>query len=91
LVYDSRETEISQKVLGELLDRVEPDPGFGIVGGWAVHALVGRNFREAIGREYLKSRDIDVFIDCKGSLPHELMETINEMGLLLESTSLGTS
>ena len=80
MIYDPLETEASRKVLLELLDELKPGENFGLVGGWAVYSLINENFLRATGREFLRSRDIDVFIDCKSSFPRQFARTIKKIG-----------
>lgn len=60
-MYDPLETGISFEYLKKLAEKCKP-LRFGIVGGWAVFFHVNENYRRAFGMDYLKSRDIDVFI-----------------------------
>lgn len=80
MIYDPLETEISKKILLELLDELGPNEDFGLVGGWAVHHLINENFLRATGREFLRSRDIDVFIDCRGNFPSRFAHAIKKIG-----------
>jgi hypothetical protein len=82
LIYDPLETEASRKILLELLDELKPGENFGLVGGWAVHSLIHENFLRATGREFLRSRDIDVFIDCKSNFPSRFARTIKKIGFV---------
>jgi len=82
LIYDPLETEASRKVLLELLDELKLDENFGLVGGWAVHSLIHENFLRATGREFLRSRDIDVFINCKSDFPRRFARTIKKIGFV---------
>ncbi|TDA29720.1 MAG: hypothetical protein DSO04_07130 [Hadesarchaea archaeon] len=80
--YDPLETEASKRILLELLDELGSDRRFGLVGGWAVHSLINRSFLEATGREYLRSRDIDVFLDCTGDFPGRFARVLGRMGFV---------
>jgi len=80
LIYDPLETEASRKILLELLDELKPGENFGLVGGWAVHSLINENFLRATGREFLRSRDIDVFIDCKSNFPRQFARAMKKIG-----------
>lgn len=82
MIYDPLETEASRKILLELLDELKPGENFGLVGGWAVHSLINENFLRATGREFLRSRDIDVFIDCKGNFPRRFARAIEKIGFV---------
>ncbi len=63
-MYDPLETEISFEYLKKLVEECKTLK-FGIVGGWAVFFKVNENYRKAFGTDYLKSRDIDVFMHSK--------------------------
>jgi hypothetical protein len=80
LIYDPLETEASRKILLELLDEFKLNKSFGLVGGWAVHSLISEDFLRATGREFLRSRDIDVFIDCRGDFPREFTRVVKKIG-----------
>ncbi len=80
--YDPSETEASRRILLELLDELGFSRDFGLVGGWAVHSLIGGNFLRATGREFLRSRDIDVFINCAGSFPRVFSGAIRRIGFV---------
>jgi hypothetical protein len=82
LIYDPLETEASKKVLVELLDELQLNESFGLVGGWAVHSLVGEEFLRATGREFPMSRDIDFFIDCSGDFPREFARAVRKVGFV---------
>lgn len=82
MIYDPLETEASKRILLELLDEFRPSESFGLVGGWAVHSLIHENFLRATGREFLRSRDIDVFIDCKSNFPRQFARTIEKIGFV---------
>lgn len=82
MIYDPLETEASRRILLELLDELGFSPDFGLVGGWAVHSLIGENFLRATGREFLRSRDIDVFINCKGDFPRMFSGAIRRIGFV---------
>ena len=57
-MYARNETELSHRYLLTILDTLRDD--YCLVGGWAVYYLVNERYREANGREYLGSRDIDI-------------------------------
>lgn len=82
MIYDPLETEASRKILLELLDQLKPGENFGLVGGWAVHSLIHENFLRATGREFLRSRDIDVFIDCRGNFSRQFARAIGKIGFV---------
>lgn len=80
MIYDPSETEASKRILLELIDELKLNEGFGLVGGWAVHSLINEEFLRATGREFLRSRDIDVFIDCRGDFPREFARAVKKIG-----------
>lgn len=57
-MYDDFETNTSYKYLKIVVDALtEP---ICILGGWAVYLQVTKRYKEAVGKEYLGSRDIDL-------------------------------
>ncbi|MCK5216833.1 MAG: hypothetical protein KAJ93_03555 [Methanosarcinales archaeon] len=57
-MYETYETRISYEYLKTVVDRlVEP---VCLIGGWAVYQHVNKNFKQATGRDYIGSRDIDI-------------------------------
>jgi len=52
--------EIQDRFLARILDQA-PEATV-VIGGWAVHALVGRGFRLATGKEYPLPPDISLFV-----------------------------
>jgi len=61
-MYDPIETDISYQYLIKLKDA---NLRVAVIGGWAVYFHVKEEYQKAFGKEYLKSRDIDIFIDAK--------------------------
>ncbi len=57
-MYDVLETDLSF----EYLNKIAKIRDVLIIGGWAVHLYVNENYRRAFGIDYLKSRDIDIYI-----------------------------
>lgn len=51
---------------------------FAIIGGWGVFLHVKKEYQKAFGKEYLKSRDIDVFIDAKDE--KSFLKIIKDLG-----------
>lgn len=82
MIYDPLETEASRKILLELLDEIKLNKSFGLVGGWAVNSLISGEFLRATGREFPRSRDIDVFIDCRGDFPRKFANTVKKIGFV---------
>ena len=60
-MYDLLETDISFDYVNELMKRCEGIKA-ALTGGWATFFYVNDNYKKAFGIDYLKSRDIDVFI-----------------------------
>ncbi len=56
--YADEITGISEEELRPLCQTVEPPAC--LLGGWAVHLHVNDGFRDAYGREYIGSRDVDL-------------------------------
>ncbi len=78
-MYDPIETDVSKKVLISILNKIK-SKNFGLLGGWAVYLYVNEKFTRATGKEYLKSRDIDVFIKCDDRFLKEFKKIIFSMG-----------
>ena len=57
-MYGEDETSLSRRYLRELFTWEAEN--IVLLGGWAVHLLVDEGFREATGRGYIGSRDLDV-------------------------------
>ncbi len=56
-MYEPYETDISYRYLKTVIGRLE-EP-MCLLGGWAIHHYVDKDFKEATGRNYIGSRDID--------------------------------
>lgn len=80
-MYDPIETDMSKKFLLEIIDRIQ-NWNFGLVGGWAVYLYVNENFTRATGKEYLKSRDIDLFVKCEDAFLEKFKKIIFSMGFI---------
>ncbi|MEK6876787.1 MAG: hypothetical protein AABX63_05200 [Nanoarchaeota archaeon] len=63
-MYDSAETDISYEYLLKLKDKAK-SLRWAVIGGWGVFLQAKKEYQKAFGKEYIKSRDIDVFIDAK--------------------------
>ena len=61
-MYDILETDLSFEYMKKLIGLCK-ELDFAIIGGWAIYFHVNEEYRKAFGIDYLKSRDIDVFID----------------------------
>ncbi|MBC8501279.1 MAG: hypothetical protein H8D38_05965 [DPANN group archaeon] len=66
-MYDILETEISFEILKKIVDECKKIK-IGLIGGWATYSFVNDNYKKAFGIEYLRSRDIDIFVDSKDTL-----------------------
>lgn len=63
-MYDPLETGISLEELKKLfLEMKASGVKAGLLGGWATHFYVNETYRRAFGREYMGSRDIDLFFE----------------------------
>ncbi len=63
-MYDPLETDLSLEELKKLfLEIKESGVNAGLLGGWATHFYVNETYRRAFGREYMGSRDIDLFFE----------------------------
>jgi len=78
-MYDPIETDASYDYLLKLSQRVS-GLRYAIMGGWGVYFQVGKEYRKAFGREYLKSRDIDVFVEASDELA--FLAIIKELGFV---------
>ena len=65
-MYDDFETDTSYTYLKMVVDALtEP---ICLLGGWAVYLQVTRDYKEAVGRDYLGSRDIDLGFHLTGAM-----------------------
>jgi len=78
-LYEPEETDISLRYL-LMLAKEFGCKDFGIMGGWATFFLVDTGFREATGNEYLRSRDIDVFISSSAGFVERFKSGIAGLG-----------
>lgn len=62
-MYDPVETELSYSYLSKLQEGCK-ELRWALLGGWAVYLQVQDNYQRAFGKEYLRSRDIDLYIDA---------------------------
>ena len=58
MLYEPGEIEISEKYLEKIFKSIKGNVC--LIGGWATHYLVNKNFENANGRNYIGSRDIDI-------------------------------
>lgn len=59
-MYDPIETDISYKQLVILSEKCKKINTC-IIGGWATYFYVNKEYHTAFGKDYMGSRDIDVF------------------------------
>src|SRR3972149_3125361 len=63
-MYDPVETDISKEQLNKLISESRKKGcSVALIGGWATYFFVTNTYRSAFGRNYMESRDIDLFID----------------------------
>lgn len=82
-MYDPLETKTSEKYLEKILKACEKKEILGkiaVIGGWGVKYLINKEYLRATGREYLKSRDIDLFIPS--SVAEKFLRIIKEIGFM---------
>jgi len=63
-MYDPLETDLSRKELAAIFQESKGLP-ICLIGGWATYFYVNEEYRRAFGKDYLGSRDIDIFFDPK--------------------------
>jgi len=57
-LYESTEIQTSERYLEEILKLIKGNTC--LLGGWAAHHIVNKNFEKTTGRSYIGSRDIDI-------------------------------
>jgi len=57
-LYEPAEIQTSEKYLQKIFKLVKGN--ICLIGGWAAHHIVNKNFEKATGRSYIGSRDIDI-------------------------------
>ncbi|MBI3051422.1 hypothetical protein HYY74_03105 [Candidatus Woesearchaeota archaeon] len=63
-MYDPAETDISLNELNLICQACRKERvNFCIIGGWAAFFYVNEAYRQAFGKDYIASRDIDLFFD----------------------------
>ena len=75
-MYDPAETELSYSYLFQLREECIT-LRWALLGGWAVYLQVQEKYQRAFGREYIRSRDIDLYIDAADQL--KLAEVIQKL------------
>lgn len=78
-MFDPAETEQSYYYLQKLSEKLA-QVEWGVVGGWGVYYHVRQRYKLAFGEEYLKSRDIDVFVESQDE--KEFLRGIRELGFV---------
>jgi len=63
-MYDPLETDLSRKELTALFKESAGIP-ICLIGGWASYIYINEKYKRAFGKEYMGSRDIDIFFDPK--------------------------
>ncbi len=63
-MYDPLETELSRMELAAIFKESAGIP-ICLIGGWASYFYARDNYKRAFGRDYMESRDIDIFFDPK--------------------------
>ena len=84
-MYDPTETDISYKYMVTLNEKAA-GLKWAVIGGWGVYLHVNDEYLRAFGREYLKSRDIDIFISSKNE--EEFYRIVKNMGFKESAYSL---
>ena len=78
-MYDILETDLSFEYLKRILELKNTI----LVGGWAIYFYVNQNYRRAFGIDYLKSRDIDIYI--KSKFLNEFILEVKKQGFIPSS------
>lgn len=78
-MYDPLETSVSRTEMMTLLNKCrERKVRVAMIGGWATFFHVNRNYNRAFGKDYMGSRDIDIFVDV--ACEKGFSEIIRELG-----------
>lgn len=78
-MYDILETDLSL----EYLNKIIKIKNTLVVGGWAIYFYVNQYYRRAFGIDYLKSRDIDIFV--KSENLSSFIKEIKKLGFIPSS------
>ena len=73
-MYDPLETDLSRKELTAIFKESIGIP-ICLIGGWASYFYVNEKYKRAFGKEYMGSRDIDIFF-----FQHELFQHLHQIG-----------
>jgi len=78
-MYDPLETDISREQLVLISKECKKrDIPTCIIGGWAAYFYVNQEYRRAFGKDYMGSRDIDIFFDPKKQ--KEFSDVVTKLG-----------
>lgn len=78
-MYDPLEIDVSRNQLTRISEECKKRGiPICVIGGWASYFYVNPTYRRAFGRDYMGSRDIDVFFNFKKE--KEFAELITELG-----------
>lgn len=86
-LYSEFETSLSRRYLREIFS--SESGGALLLGGWAVYLLVDQDFREASGRGYIGSRDIDIGFHLDEGSTREVLEESGFSRVFRRLRSLG--
>jgi hypothetical protein len=76
-MYDPLETDLSRKELTAIFKESVGIP-ICLIGGWASYFYVNEKYKRAFGKDYMGSRDIDIFFDPKKE--KEFFNVVNKRG-----------
>lgn len=76
-MYDPLETDISREELTAIFKESIGIP-ICLIGDWAFYFYVNEKYKRAFGKEYMGSRDIDIFFDPKKE--KEFLKVVNKRG-----------
>ncbi len=76
-MYDPLETDLSRKELTAIFRESRGIP-ICLIGGWASYFYINEKYRRAFGKDYMESRDIDIFFDSKKE--KEFFKVVNKRG-----------
>lgn len=80
-MYDPLETDLSKDILTILMKQCKEERiRIAVIGGWATYFFVNTTYLAAFGKNYMESRDIDIYFDS--SKESELKKIISDMGFV---------
>ena len=63
-MYDPLETDLSKGIMETLMKRCKEESiRIAVIGGWATYLFVNNTYLSAFGKNYMESRDIDIYFD----------------------------